>query len=244
MAPTPGQSGEAGTAARQRRLTGIVLWIAALGPSAAAVLYVYAASSPGGFQAIYYTSKFVLFALPALFWVAIERRARSTRRLRSRSSDLMIGLGSGLVIGALMVGVYVLGFSRWIDHSAVRQVVDDFGIGGRFLLFAFFISVINSACEEYYWRWFVFGRLRQFVHVVPAALLSSGAFAAHHFIVLQHALDSTLLATVFSMGVAIGGVMWSIHFNRTGRLLGIWLSHFLIDVAAMIAIYDMIVPSP
>src|SRR5205823_8433827 len=57
-----------------------------------------------------------------------------------------------------------------------------------------FIAVLHSFAEEYYWRWFVFGRLRCHLPFAPAAGLSSLAFMSHHVIVLAVYLPGHLWA--------------------------------------------------
>ena len=42
-----------------------------------------------------------------------------------------------------------------------------------YLLLAVFYSAIHSLLEEYYWRWFVFGRLSQLCKLPTAIAISS-----------------------------------------------------------------------
>ena len=103
-----------------------------------------------------------------------------------------------------------------------------------------FLAIINSGMEEYYRRWFVFGRLRAKIGASAAVVLSSLAFAAHHFVALHEFLGSAWLAGLFSVGIAIGGAVWASHYHRTGRLWGVWVSHCIVDVAALSIAYSML----
>ena len=47
----------------------------------------------------------------------------------------------------------------------------------------------------------------------------------------------------FSASVAIGGAVWAWLYDRSGSLLGPWLSHILIDAAIFIIGYDLIFAS-
>ena len=114
---------------------------------------------------------------------------------------------------------------------------------GGFLVIAGFYSVIHSFLEEYYWRWFVYGRARHYLGPTRANLFSSLAFMAHHVVVINTFIpgDYFWTATIpLSLCVAIGGVAWSVLYERTGSIYGAWVSHALVDVAIMICGYDLV----
>ena len=73
---------------------------------------------------------------------------------------------------------------------------------------ALFISVFHSLLEEYYWRWFVFGRLERSLPLAAAIGISSLAFMAHHVFVLAYYFPGRFwsAAVPFSLCVAAGGV--------------------------------------
>jgi membrane protease YdiL (CAAX protease family) len=45
---------------------------------------------------------------------------------------------------------------------------------------------------------------------------------------------------LFSAGVAIGGVVWAVVYQRSKSLLGPWLSHLLVDAAIFAIGWDLI----
>ena len=45
---------------------------------------------------------------------------------------------------------------------------------------------------------------------------------------------------LFSVCVAVGGAMWAWLYERTGSLLGPWLSHLLVDAAIFAIGYDLV----
>jgi membrane protease YdiL (CAAX protease family) len=95
-----------------------------------------------------------------------------------------------------------------------------------------FYALVHSFLEEYYWRWFVFGQMREVMPAAAAAVLSSLAFTVHHVIVLAAYLGWWSAATVVcSLAVAVGGLVWAWIYHRSGSLLGPWLSHALADAA-------------
>src|SRR5690606_17666993 len=101
--------------------------------------------------------------------------------------------------------------------------------------------LVHSLAEEYYWRWFVFAQLRRIIPLAPAIGLSSLAFMAHHVIVVGSYLrDNPLAMIFFSLSVAVGGAVWAGLYQRSGSLVGPWLSHLLVDAGIMIVGYDLI----
>ena len=156
----------------------------------------------------------------------------------------------GLVLGlTVLLGMLLLYF-YWLKPAGYLAL----GIGpiagkakalgmdtpARFLLGGALISSVHALLEEYYWRWFLFGGLRRFMPVSAAVIVSSLAFAAHHVIILAVFFGGWSLATIFfSLCVAIGGAAWARIYQRSGSLLGPWLSHILIDAGIFIVGYDL-----
>ena len=96
--------------------------------------------------------------------------------------------------------------------------------------------------EEYYWRWFVFGRLRRHLSFGPAAAVSSLAFMSHHVIVLYVYLPGYFWTAVvpLSLCVAVGGVVWAWLFEQTRSIYAAWLSHLLVDAGIFAIGYDLL----
>ncbi len=227
--------------------------LTAIAPTLATVLYLHATDSTSIVQIVYFSSKAIIFSFPAVWWLIVERRARAVsfssrgstdgenvaqcerpRELKlAARGDIALGVGSGALIGASLWCLYLVMFRSVIDADVLTERVRQFGMYEHFLLYMMFLSIVNSGLEEYYWRWFVFGRLRAKLGAPAAVVLSSLAFAAHHFVALHEFLGSAWLAGLFSVGIAIGGAVWALHYHRTGRLWGVWVSHCIVDVAAL-----------
>lgn len=215
--------------------------LAAAAPSGAALWYMHGAKTTGATQAIYFVTKVLIFAFPAAWWQLAERRSWRGRPRQQppkwagpkRRTDLTIGLGTGCFIGACIWAGYWLAFRPEIDTQQLVEHSQRFGADRHYVALALFLAVINSGLEEYYWRWFVFGRLRAVMNTAAAVALSSLAFASHHFIVLHNLLGDAVLAGAFTFAVALGGAVWACQYHLTRRLWGAWLSHFLVDSAIL-----------
>jgi membrane protease YdiL (CAAX protease family) len=189
----------------------------------------------------------VQFSFPVV-WVFLLRRQRPGG-VRLPREGLASGVWWGVVLFAFIWGVYLTAL-RGSDLAAaaaprIQSRVEAIGAGTplRFLLLTLGLSVAHSFLEEYYWRWFLFGRLRNLTGSPAALIASSLAFAAHHVIVLHAFIGFGRFwwATVLlSIAVALGGGLWAWLYARHGSLYPPWLSHTMVDLAIMAIGYDLV----
>ncbi|HVS38394.1 MAG TPA: CPBP family intramembrane glutamic endopeptidase [Gemmataceae bacterium] len=190
--------------------------------------------------------KVTTVAFPLLFMLLWERRR--PRLSWPNRNDLLFGLGFGLVVTA---GIFAL-YYGWLRSSpllqsapaAARPVLRKFGADQLpgYLLVASFIAVANSLLEEYYFRWFIFGRLRAFLSAPSAIAVSALIFMAHHVILLNVYLPGRFwtLTIPLSLCIGVGGAIWSWLYARMGSLYAPWLSHALIDAAIAVVGWDVL----
>jgi hypothetical protein len=161
---------------------------------------------------------------------------------------LLLGLGIGLLVAVVLLWLYaaVPHDSSLLQRAAgrLRQKLEEFGLTSRprFILFAVFLCGLHSLLEEYYWRWFVFGRLRRLIPFTPALVAASLAFVAHHVIVLSVYLPDRFFSAVLplSLCVGVGGAIWAWLYERTGSLYPSWIGHLFADAAIVLIGYDML----
>lgn len=180
------------------------------------------------------TLKVVQFVLPVV-WVMFVLRERIEWR-RPSTNGVATGLLFGLAVAAAgwLVFRYVLESSPLFVAATeqIRAKVAGFGLDSvpKFVALGVFYSLAHSLLEEYYWRWFVFGQLRRLVPRWPAIVVSSLGFMAHHVLVLSLYFGWWTWPTLlFSAAVAFGGAFWAWLYDRSGSLVGPWLSHLVVD---------------
>jgi membrane protease YdiL (CAAX protease family) len=212
--------------------------------------WVYFSLLDGGDSAIqqvaYTVGKVVQFGLP-LFWVLWVLRRRV--RIGYQGAGVLPGALFGVLAGG---GIYLL-YRWWLlpgdslvgPIEVMRAKVVGIGIDTqmKFALLGLGYSAVHSLLEEYYWRWFVFAQLRHRTSLLTAVLVSSLGFMAHHVIVLAtyFGWDSPI-SYLASIGVAVGGAVWALLYERTGSLYGGWLSHCLVDAAIFLVGFEMLRP--
>lgn len=209
--------------------------------------FVLLSGEPGGIQRIAYgAGKIIQFALP-VFWLTVICRPKESLRGLLRYCKLSfgrlfkIGIGFGLLVFAAMLFLYfwtsMTGGILAPESSAAVKIskkILGFGINNLALLIllGMFYSIIHSGLEEYYWRWFVFGRMKQHCPWLVAAVVSSLGFMSHHVIIMGTYFGYDSAACIAgSLGVAVGGFFWCYLYQKSGSIWEAWTSHGVIDAA-------------
>lgn len=225
---------------RARSLVALALLVPA--PTIGVLMAMHFAPGPNG-QAVYGLSKVWILLLPLLWlWCVERRRPEVSSPMNARG--LPTGIGLGLAIGAIIVGAYLFVGSQWVDAEAVRSLAEQNGLQARwkFLALAGYLCVINSLLEEYVWRWFVFHHCAALLPRWPAVMLSGLLFTVHHIFALGLQFDWRI-TTLGSIGVCIGGVVWSWLYLRFDTVWPGWVSHLIVDVAVFAVGWMIIQPT-
>lgn len=215
------------------------------------VYFAWLPDHPVG-RAVYGALKVFTVVYPAIFLVRHRRRAAGSsvvdQPADGRASApprrwfaLRAGIASGGLILALILAAYhsPLGDPVREASEVIRAQTEALGIADRFLFFAFWLAVLHSGIEEFYWRWLVFGSLRRLVPRRSAHLLAAAGFAAHHLVVTA-VFFPLPYALFLTAGVAVGGLVWSWLFERSNSIAAPWISHFLADAAIMVIGYGIL----
>ena len=195
---------------------------------------------------VYTPGKVLQFALPLLY-MYVFLGWRPSRPERVSASELALGLSSGVAVALaawLLYAEILVPLGVLAEPAArIAAQIDRFGLAsvGVFALTAVFYATVHSGLEEYYWRWFVFGRASALcARPGVAILLASVAFAAHHVVVLGVFFGYTSAWTwILASCIAIGGAFWCFLYLKFGRLWSAWLSHAIVDAAIFTIGFDI-----
>ncbi len=221
------------------------------------VYFVWLGGSEHAQQVAYSVGKVIQFAFPVVWVGLICREPVSWPRFNSRG--VAVGIVFGLVIAGGICGLYFAWFrAAGTFATAGKTMLEHLsGLGvanpAVYAALALFYSLLHSLLEEYYWRWFCFGRLREQIAeqlvsesrrdsaTWPAIVISSLCFMAHHVVVLVLYFGWTNPWTwLFSLATAVGGAFWAWLYQRSGSIYGPWFSHLLIDAAIFGVGYDLV----
>jgi membrane protease YdiL (CAAX protease family) len=215
------------------RLPGAALLLIAPAPS----LGVWAAmiAWPDGLagKSIFFACKIWMFILP-LLWLLLVQRGRV-----SPSPPRRGGFGAAIVLGLAVSAVILLVFlllgDRLIDAAHVRAIAQQNGLASPlpYLAGVAYWVLINSVLEEYAYRWFIFRQCEALMPAWLAVLAAAAVFTVHHVIALkvQFPWGATILA---SLGVFIGGALWSWLYLRYRSIWPCYVSHALVDIAVFV----------
>jgi len=179
------------------------------------------------------------------------RRPNDEASGQTQKSAPGLALGQAAAFGVAVLAAMVAGYQFWLRGTPMMQAAGDvvgsrlgfYGVNTlpRFVTLGLFYCVAHSGLEEYYWRWFVFGRLRRLTGLWPAVVVSSLGFMGHHVVLLGVYFRASWWAAVwFSLAVAVGGAYWAWLYDRTRSLVGPWLSHALVDAGIFLVGYQLI----
>ena len=189
--------------------------------------------------------KGIQFSFPAIFTFLICRESIELPIWKKPAIKVGLIFGSVILVAALLMYFFIIKGSAPYFHlkSKVFGKVQGFGLNSiwAYAAFATFYSLIHSAMEEYYWRWFVYKRLTRTISDSLAIIISSLGFMAHHVVIMVVFFGLTSpLAYSFSLGVAVGGGVWAWLYGRSGNFVAVWGSHAIVDMALFIIGYDLI----
>ncbi|MBI3273294.1 MAG: CPBP family intramembrane metalloprotease [Planctomycetes bacterium] len=206
-------------------------------PATAAFTYLVLLPGTSFAQGLYALTKLFLLAWPLVAALAIERVPGSALRpdLAAAARALPLGFGVGCVLaGGILATFFLSPLGAYLSTftPVVRAKAAEMGLREHYVAFACFLALVHSLLEEYYWRWYVFGRLDRLVPTRVAVPLAAAAFAAHHYVLLASFFPAVATAA-FGTGVGIGGALWCGLVRRQRSLAGAWVSHALVDAALL-----------
>ncbi len=190
-------------------------------------------------QAIYFATKASIVIWP-LVWITASRKYFAKMFGGQKNKSIIWGTISGIAI-LLAVAVTYFFLSDFLTQFSTnfRTKAEDLNFLKHYILFSFFLSVIHSFIEEYYWRWFIFNGLKLKMKVLSAAIIGSLGFASHHFLILTEFFP-LYLSAIGTATIFAAGLMWSRIYIKSGNIWGGWISHFCADMAIMTVGYFLI----
>ncbi len=186
-------------------------------------------------KTLYGATKVFTLVWPVLALTLILRQRFQLPQPHRRDLEAVpLGAASGLLIGVALVGLAQTALSGVVSSGVpvIRAQAERFDLIDHYWLFALLLSSVHAFVEEYYWRWFVYGQLRRLLPPACAHAVSGAAFAAHH-VVITGVYFGWGWGVVFGAAVGLGGVLWSIMYERQRTLTGAWISHVIVDLAIM-----------
>ena len=228
------------TTLKQKQLALIGLVLVAIAPTVSVVTgFALKAGIIGAFVFIF--TKLWMFGLPAYWYLKVEggERSFSIPQNGGWKVSTLLGIGMIVVIG---VAYFFLG-DLMLRGDDLHEILEPFGltVPWKLAIGILFWIFINSVLEEYVFRWFITSKLEQLVggKWLPI-LLSAGIFTLHHTIALAFFIDP-LGNALASLGVFIGGIIFTWIYIQNRSIWVAWGAHALADVAIFAIAWQLIV---
>lgn len=226
-------------AARRSAVLALMLLVpaASLGPLAGMLLEATKGQPVG--QTIYGVCKLWIAVLPVVWLLVVDKGRLSLSP--PRRGGFAVAAVLGVAIAVAIGGAYVLLSDVLIDAEKMRETAIDIGLDTkwRYLGLAIYIFLVNSLLEEYVWRWFVFRKCEVLVGGAAGVALSALFFTFHHILALSAYFDWPVVL-LGSIGVFIGGGVWSWCYLKFRSVWPGYVSHLIVDVAMLAVGWDLI----
>lgn len=225
---------------QQRRLATIGLLLVAIAPSVSVTTgFVFQVGAMA--TVVFLFTKAWMFGLPVAWhvWVDGQEISWSKPNNGGWGVSALLGLGMMVVIG----GAYFLLGEKMLQPEALKAILDPVGLTTPWKLAAaiVFWVFINSVLEEYVFRWFVTSKIEEIIGGKwRPILLSALVFTLHHSIALLFFLDITG-ALIASIGVYIGGAVFSWIYLEYRSIWVAWLAHAMADVAIFAIAWNIVI---
>lgn len=189
--------------------------------------WVDAVLKPG--YAVKSAIKMVVFAATPLLLTWVCRLMPAKEIFRFRKQGFGVALGLGLGIYALILGGWAI-LRNWIDFSGIADsLTSNAGVTKEnFLYVSLYVSFANSLLEEFFFRGFVFGNLKQ--NRKFAYLFSAAAFSLYHVAMMIGWFDWWLLVLVLA-GLFVGGLIFNWLNEKQDCIYVSWLTHMFANFA-------------
>lgn len=236
-----GRLASPGSASRRPPAGGAVLALALVLPAPSLANWLGMVVVPNTIWApmLFAALKMWMLGVPLAWYLGVERQKPSLSPMRRGGA--VPGIVSGLAIAAIIGLAYVMIGTRLIDLAAMREAMVRIGLDKlhRYLLGAAYWITANSLLEEFLWRWFVVYQARRLMPDRAAILFSAAGFTLHHIVATSLYFPVPVVALI-SLGIFLGGAIWSWLYVRHRSIWPGYISHAIADLAVFIIGYQLI----
>ena len=188
---------------------------------------------------IFFASKVWILLLPTFWLKVIDKQKLSWSKPVCGGFGVAAGLG--MLISVFIFIMYFTAGKCLIEPQMVKDMAARTGLADirLYLAGAAYWILVNSVLEEYVWRWFFVSRCQTFMSPRLAIITSAAGFTLHHIFVMQ-VFFSWLVVVLASLGVFIGGAVWSWCYVRYRSVWPGYVSHAIVDLAVFVIGYLLI----
>lgn len=193
----------------------------------------------------------IVAMIPGLYFYKKDRDERITGGLIPENRKKKFHPGEAvllLVMGAAFsqfVNMLVGLFQNLLNYQQYQENMEEITRGKSLLTLVFWMGIVAPLAEEVIFRWLIYLRLRDYMKMGAAAVISGAFFGVYHMNLVQ-AVYAGILGMVFAYFLEITGNLWTsvlIHMGANIWSLlfseiALWLLEM--NVAAIFMIYAVL----
>tara|TARA_B100001250_G_C19801040_1_gene791064 strand:+ start:996 stop:1709 length:714 start_codon:yes stop_codon:yes gene_type:complete len=190
---------------------------------------------------VFILTKIWMFGFPAFWHLKIEKREISSSK--PMQGGWQISLLLGIIMALCIYGAYFLLGEFMLEPDDLKSILEPVGLtkASTLMIGILFWVFINSVLEEYLFRWFITSKLEEiFGGVWVPVIISALIFTIHHTIALANFI-SPLGNFLCSLGLFIGGIVFSWLYMKYRSIWIPWLAHAICDIAVFSIAWHMII---
>ncbi len=174
--------------------------------------------------------KLALFVGVPVCYMVLSRDERMKTFLKPKKRRLLPAFLVGICVYGVIVGGYFL-FRNIVDFSGVtKSLAEGEGVTkDNFLYVALYISLVNSLCEELFFRGFAFGALSGECKRLFSYLFSALAFALYHVTILTDWF-SPLIFVLLIAGLFLVGLLFDRFDDGADSIYPSWIVHLFANL--------------
>ncbi|MBT2644409.1 CPBP family intramembrane metalloprotease [Bacillus sp. ISL-41] len=161
-------------------------------------------------------------------------------RFKTTSKSVMLGLGSGLLFF-----LFIFGGLNWLhvyllDIDQLRVLLLEWGFSAKGEIWLVLVLLVaNPILEEFYWRGFIFEKLRKEGTAKYAILMTAAFYTLYHLLSVIPIFDG-MYGVVAAVPVFVAGMFWGYIREKTGSITAAIIGHVLSDLGIIFVYWFLI----
>lgn len=159
--------------------------------------------------------------IPAVWFYKRDRNRRVWGRLisdppgvkmKGHEAVRLLALGAGL---SLYINLVVGFLQMFMENNTYQDLMDKITVGHSIWEMILWMGIVAPIAEEMIFRWLIYLRLRDFMKIPAAVLISSVIFGVYHGNIVQ-AIYAGIVGAAMAYILEMSGNIWSCVFIHMG----------------------------
>lgn len=148
-----------------------------------------------------------------------------------KKDSLLYSLKCGIFIYGIVLLAFCVANNFFDFTNIIHSLEENGGIdSSNFIFVSTYIALINSFCEELFFRGFAFLSLKKYVSRITAYIFSATVFALYHVAII-FSWGSFLLICLMVSGLFLGGLIFNYLSEKFNNIYVSWFIHMFANLA-------------